>query len=113
MVTVMKAICLDKGVVESETRKDAGALFGCDAGAERICRVERVCAARNGASAKRRLVANTSDANCTEKAKKGEGKYEWVKAAEVAKKRKAEGKSANVPFSGHSLGSGGTLTTAL
>ncbi len=52
------------------------------------------------------------DSNCTEKAKKGEGKYEWVKAAEVAKQREAKGKSGPVPFSGHSLGSGGTLTTA-
>ena len=54
-----------------------------------------------------------SDANCTVKAKKGAGSFEWLKASAVAKKRKSEGKSANVPFSGHNVGSGGTLTTAL
>jgi hypothetical protein len=57
---------------------------------------------------------NYKNANCTEKAKpKGSGSYEWRKASEVASKRVAEGKSANVPFSGHSIGGGGTLTTVL
>ena len=53
-----------------------------------------------------------SDANCSVKAKKGAGSFEWRKASEVASKRVAEGKSGNVPFAGHSLGSGGTLTTS-
>jgi len=53
-----------------------------------------------------------SDANCAVKAKKGAGSFEWRKASEVASKRVAEGKSGNVPFAGHNLGSGGTLTTA-
>jgi hypothetical protein len=44
-----------------------------------------------------------SDANCTVKAKKGAGAYEWVK-----------GKSLKpVPFTGHSIGSGGVLTSTL
>ncbi len=55
---------------------------------------------------------NYKNANCTEKAKpKGSGSYEWRKASEVAAKRTAEGKSANVPFTGHNVGSGGVLTT--
>jgi hypothetical protein len=57
---------------------------------------------------------NYTGPNCTksEKAKpKGTGEYEWRKASEVAEKRVAEGKSANVPFSGGSVGSGGVLTS--
>jgi hypothetical protein len=57
---------------------------------------------------------NYTGPNCTkaEKAKpKGSGSYEWRKASEVAAKRVAEGKSANVPFSGENVGSGGVLTT--
>jgi hypothetical protein len=66
-----------------------------------------------------KLSSNTglySGPNCTkaEKAKpKGTGEYEWRKATEVAAKRVSEGKSANVPFSGHSVGGGGVLTTAI
>jgi hypothetical protein len=59
---------------------------------------------------------NYTGPNCTkaEKAKpKGTGSYEWRKASEVAAKRVAEGKSANVPFSGESVGGGGLLTTSL
>jgi hypothetical protein len=55
---------------------------------------------------------NYTGPNCTksEKAKpKGTGEYEWRKASEVAAKRVAEGKSANVPFEGESVGSGGVL----
>jgi hypothetical protein len=57
---------------------------------------------------------NYAGPNCSkaEKAKpKGTGSYEWRKASEVAEKRVAEGKTANVPFSGESVGSGGLLTT--
>jgi hypothetical protein len=57
---------------------------------------------------------NYTGPNCTkaEKAKpKGSGEYELYKAPEVAEKRIAEGKSANVPFSGSSVGGGGVLTT--
>jgi hypothetical protein len=57
---------------------------------------------------------NYTGPNCTkaEKAKpKGTGSYEWRKASEVAEKRVAEGKPANVAFSGHNVGSGGVLTT--
>jgi hypothetical protein len=56
---------------------------------------------------------NYTGPNCTkaEKAKpKGTGEYEWRKASEVAEKRVEEGKSANVPFSGESVGGGGVLT---
>jgi hypothetical protein len=59
---------------------------------------------------------NYTGPNCTksEKAKpKGTGEYEWRKASEVAEKRVAEGKSAGVPFTGHSVGSGGVLKAAL
>jgi hypothetical protein len=55
---------------------------------------------------------NYTGPNCSksEKAKpKGTGEYEWRKASEVAEKRVAEGKSANVPFEGGSEGSGGLL----
>jgi hypothetical protein len=55
---------------------------------------------------------NYKNANCTEKAKpKGSGSYEWRKASEVAAKRVGEGKSANVPFTGHNVGNGGVLST--
>jgi hypothetical protein len=57
---------------------------------------------------------NYTGPNCTksEKAKpKGTGEYEYRKASEVAEKRVAEGKSANVPFSGGTVGSGGVLST--
>ncbi len=57
---------------------------------------------------------NYTGKNCTksEKAKpKGSGSYEWRKASEVAAKREAEGKSADVPFSGHSIDGGGILST--
>jgi hypothetical protein len=57
---------------------------------------------------------NYSGPNCTkeEKAKpKGTGEYELYKGPEIEAKRVAEGKSAGVPFSGHSVGAGGTLTT--
>jgi hypothetical protein len=59
---------------------------------------------------------NYAGPNCSkaEKAKpKGTGSYEWRKASEVASKRVAEGKSANVPFAGESIGGGGVLTTGL
>jgi hypothetical protein len=59
---------------------------------------------------------NYTGPNCTkaEKAKpKGTGEYEWRKASEVAEKRVAEGKTANVPFSGGSGEGGGVLTTTL
>jgi hypothetical protein len=59
---------------------------------------------------------NYTGPNCTksEKAKpKGTGSYEWRKASEVAEKRVAEGKSANVPFAGESVGGGGVLSTSL
>jgi hypothetical protein len=58
---------------------------------------------------------NYAGPNCgkSEKAKpKGSGEYEWRKASEVAEKRVAEGKTANVPFTGGNVGSGGVLTTA-
>jgi hypothetical protein len=57
---------------------------------------------------------NYAGPNCSkaEKAKpKGTGEYEYRKASEVAENRVAEGKSANVPFSGGSVGGGGVLTT--
>jgi len=57
---------------------------------------------------------NYTGPNCTkaEKAKpKGTGEYELRKAPEVSAKRVAEGKSANIPFSGGSVGGGGVLTT--
>jgi hypothetical protein len=57
---------------------------------------------------------NYTGPNCTkaEKAKpKGSGSYEWRKATEVAAKRVSEGKSANVPFTGHNVGSGGVLSS--
>jgi hypothetical protein len=57
---------------------------------------------------------NYTGPNCTkaEKAKpKGTGEYEWRKASEVAEKREAEGKSPNVSFTGHSVGSGGVLSS--
>jgi hypothetical protein len=48
-----------------------------------------------------------------EKAKpKGSGEYEWHKASEVAERRVAEGKTANVPFSGHSIEGGGVLSSS-
>ena len=54
-----------------------------------------------------------SDANCTVKAHpSGSGSHEWLKASEVAAKRVSEGKSANVPFAGHNVGSGGVLSTS-
>jgi hypothetical protein len=59
---------------------------------------------------------NYTGPNCTkaEKAKpKGSGSYEWLKASQVAEKRVAEGKTANVPFSGGSVGGGGVLTSIL
>jgi hypothetical protein len=59
---------------------------------------------------------NYTGSNCTkaEKAKpKGSGSYEWRKASEVAAKRVAEGKSAGVPFTGHSEGGGGVLTASV
>jgi hypothetical protein len=59
---------------------------------------------------------NYTGPNCTkaEKAKpKGTGEYEWRKASEVAAKREAEGKSAGVPFTGHSIGSGGILAATI
>ena len=43
------------------------------------------------------------DANCTEKAKKGQGAYEWRKGASLK----------NVPFTGENVGSGGVLSTEL
>jgi hypothetical protein len=58
-----------------------------------------------------------ADANCQTKAKKGSGAYEWLKANQVAAKRKAEGSSGipggqnGVPFSGAAVGSGGVLQT--
>jgi hypothetical protein len=54
-----------------------------------------------------------SGPNCTKAEKaspKGSGEYEWRKAVEVAEKRVAEGKTANVPFTGASSGGGGVLT---
>jgi hypothetical protein len=57
--------------------------------------------------------SGTSNCSKSEKAKpKGTGEYEWRKATEVAEKRVAEGKSANVPFSGHNVGTGGVLSTS-
>jgi hypothetical protein len=56
---------------------------------------------------------NYTGPNCSkaEKAKpKGTGEYEWRKASEVAEKRVAEGKSANIPFEGGSVGGGGILS---
>jgi hypothetical protein len=51
--------------------------------------------------------SGTSNCTKTEKAKpKGTGEYELYKAPEVAEKRVAEGKSANVPFTGASTGKG-------
>ncbi|HTZ65683.1 MAG TPA: hypothetical protein VMB51_16405 [Solirubrobacteraceae bacterium] len=43
------------------------------------------------------------DANCTEKAKKGEGAYEWKKGSTLK----------NVKFSGHNVGSGGVLVSGI
>lgn len=43
------------------------------------------------------------DSNCLEKAKKGQGAFEWHKGVTLK----------NVPFTGHSSGSGGVLTTGL
>jgi hypothetical protein len=54
-----------------------------------------------------------ANSNCTEKAAKGKGAFEWLTATKVAAKRKSEGKSANIPFSGHNVGSGGVLTSGL
>jgi hypothetical protein len=59
---------------------------------------------------------NYTGPNCgkSEKAKpKGSGEYEWRKASEVVEKRVAEGKPANMPFTGGSVGSGGVLTTTI
>jgi hypothetical protein len=59
---------------------------------------------------------NYAGPNCSKSEKatpKGTGEYEWRKATEVAEKRVAEGKTANVPFSGGSVGGGGVLTTGL
>jgi hypothetical protein len=50
-----------------------------------------------------------TDSNCATKGKGGS--YEWLKASQVAKEREAKGKSANVPFSGGSVGSTPLLTT--
>jgi hypothetical protein len=64
-----------------------------------------------------KLGSNTglySGPNCTKTEKaspKGTGEYEWRKASEVAERRVSEGKSANVAFSGETVGSGGVLTT--
>jgi hypothetical protein len=54
-----------------------------------------------------------SDANCSVKAAKSAGAYELLKASQVGEKRVKEGKSKNIPFSGHNVGSGGVLSTGL
>jgi hypothetical protein len=57
--------------------------------------------------------SGTSNCSKSEKAKpKGTGEYEWRKATEVAENRVVEGKTANVPFSGESVGGGGVLATS-
>ena len=55
---------------------------------------------------------NYTESNCKTKAKpKGTGSFELLKASQVAEKRVAKGKSANVPFSGESVGGGGVLAS--
>src|ERR1041385_5151771 len=56
---------------------------------------------------------NYTESNCKTKAKpKGTGSFELLKAKQVSEKRVAEGKSANVPFSGESVGGGGLLASS-
>jgi hypothetical protein len=50
-----------------------------------------------------------TNSNCTTKGKGGT--FEYLKASQVSAKRVAEGKSANIPFSGKNVGSGGVLRT--
>jgi hypothetical protein len=49
-----------------------------------------------------------TNSGCTTKGKGGS--FEWLKASQVSAKRVSEGKLANIPFTGKSVGGGGVLT---